>query len=425
MLPVGRGLAALPLAELVRNAAVLHGCASPTLVRAGSAVLTASLRTRLAAPLLAAVKATVFRQFVAGEALSDVRAVASRYGQVGVRCIVDHVIEESTAAEARQRNLDNRLRMLRTLREELPDACAFVPVKPTSLVPPAVLEKLTKGAAAVDVAEGDALDRAVEAARLEPAEAAQLELAGGALRRLCEGGASAGIPLLIDAEQSHRQPAIQLLTRELSREFNGGDASRAPVVYHTHQAYLRGSTRRLEIELADAAANGYTLAVKLVRGAYLGLEQLRGGGVLQLGKLETDASYDECAQLLLSAICRSESGGRGERGGGGGAALMLATHNRDSSERVVAELARRRLGASHPRVHFAQIKGMADDLTLSLALGGHNALKLVPFGAVGDVLPWMLRRLEENQDALGQAAIERPLLRAELLRRFTAARPDL
>mmetsp|Transcript_21370 Transcript_21370/g.56284 ORF Transcript_21370/g.56284 Transcript_21370/m.56284 type:complete len:89 (+) Transcript_21370:128-394(+) len=75
----------------------------------------------------------------------------------------------------------------------------------------------------------------------------------------------------------------------------------------------------------------------------------------------------------------------------------------------------------HPRVHIAQILGMADDLTLTLGLAGYNALKLVPYGAFHEVMPWLLRRLEENQDALGAAAEERPLLRGEVRRRFAAA----
>ena len=101
--------------------------------------------------------------------------------------------------------------------------------------------------------------------------------------------------------------------------------------------------------------------------------------------------------------------------------MLLATHNRSSALAVADALRARVVPLQHPRVHFAQILGMADDLTLSLGLAGCNAHKLVPYGSFEEVLPWLLRRLEENQDALGACATERPLLRAEVGRRVRAA----
>jgi len=272
------------------------------------------------------------------------------------------------------------------------------------------------------------------------------------LRELCSGAAAARVPLLLDAEQSHRQPAIRLIARTLSAQFN---RTPLPIVYDTHQAYLRGAESVLSQELRHARAGGYTLAVKLVRGAYLTAERARdaerddassevssvaseqdgGAGVGESGgqrpqprrgatvhesKEETDGSYDRCATMLLAAATT------GVPGAGAGAdltnpaagALLLATHNRASARAVAEQMQKSGTALDHPRVHFAQILGMADDLTFSLGLGGYNALKLVPFGAFEEVLPWMLRRLEENQSALGAAAIERPLLRAEVGRRM-------
>ena len=228
----------------------------------------------------------------------------------------------------------------------------------------------------------------------------------GTLRELCSGAARARIPILLDAEQTHRQPAIRLIARELAREFNTG----SPLVYDTHQAYLRGAADRVTAELEHARRGGYTFAVKLVRGAYRVGEAQRDAGVLQPSKRHTDDEYDRCAQMLLDAATDETPV----------AAVLLATHNRASVDTFTSRMLAEGVAANHPRIHFAQILGMADGLTLGLGQAGFNAHKLVPYGKLSDVLPWLLRRLDENHDALGAAAYERPLLRAEWRRRAGA-----
>ena len=362
-------------------------------------------------------RATIFRHFVAGEEMADVQDACKTLSKFGVRCIVDHSTEELAEEHLRQRNLEAKLQLLQSLSTELGPACSFVPVKATGLISPALLERLTDGIVlAADEKDLESVADAAAAVQLNAAEEAELASASDRLRGLCEGAQAAGIPLLLDAEQTHRQPAIRLFARALAAEFNT-TAGGAPILYDTHQAYLRGAEDRIARELAHARANGYTLAVKLVRGAYRAAESERDASVLQPSKACTDEAYDRCAELLLDAAV-GPSGGAHASTTSGSAALLLATHNRTSALKIANAL-HARAALDHPCVHFAQIQGMADDLTLSLGIGGFNAHKLVPFGAFHEVLPWLLRRLEENQDALGAAATERPLLRAELARRFS------
>lgn len=428
----GNSLSALPLPNLLRSTLVLHACGSDTLVRAASVLLTRNF-----SPVLAAAKPTVFRHFAAGESIDDVRAVATRLSASGVSCIVDHATEEIEADGERAGNVDSKRSLLQTLSSELGGTCRFMPVKMTGLVAPTLLERLTDGVRRVEsrtetrpssssetcvaVSAVVELPEAAAAAALSDAEQTELTTAVERMRSLCDGASSSGVSLLLDAEQWHRQPAIRLLARTLAAEFNA-TPGKPPLVYDTHQAYLRGCEGRLRADLAHAKAHGYTLAVKLVRGAYTQGERARDASVLQPDKPATDAAYDACASMLLQAATAThETEGAAARSTPASAALLLATHNR-ASARVVAEaMAAAGTPADHPRVHFAQILGMADDLTFSLGLGGFNACKLVPFGDFGEVLPWLLRRLEENRDALGAAAEERPLLRRELARRVTDA----
>lgn len=215
------------------------------------------------------------------------------------------------------------------------------------------------------------------------------------------------------------------------------------------------------------------VAVKLVRGAYRSSEPSLQ---IQPNKLATDAAYDACVSLLVRQIALEQQSddrltphdsGVAAESRVGGTALMLATHNRSSvsssslgdmrlahtqllvianrffigSAGVERALVQRTdhynyraqvwklaeqmeslgLPHAHPRIHIAQILGMADDMTLTLGLKGFNALKLVPYGRFEQVMPWLLRRLDENSDALGAASEERPLLRAELARRILVA----
>lgn len=441
-----RGLAKLPLPSLLRSTAIFHACSSASLVKAGSAAISlavaegSGMPRLLASPILAAARATIFSQFVAGEELRDARAIASQLAECNVRCIVDHSTEELEDDHLRQHNLDTKLDLLRMLSSELSGACSFVPVKMTSLISPTLLERLTEGverhAAASSPGSASSgggglhtglptLEEAADAAELDGAGGrAELASAMARLRTLCDGARTVGVPLLLDAEQTHRQPAIRLIARALSAEFNSGaQGAHHPLVYDTHQAYLVGAEARLRADLAHARATGYVLAVKLVRGAYRAGEMARDPTALQPSKDHTDDAYDRCAALLLDAALGAE--GAGDSGAPsqqpGAASLLLATHNRQSALSIAEELHRRGVSSGHGRVHFAQILGMADDLTLSLGLAGCSAHKLVPYGSFDEILPWLLRRLEENQDALGACATERPLLRAELARRVAAA----
>ncbi|EOD18874.1 proline dehydrogenase [Emiliania huxleyi CCMP1516] len=350
-----RGLAALSSPRLAQSAAVLHLCGSRLLVNGAVALLrAASSRPAAGLPLLWAMKQTAFRHFTAGESLADVRAAAATLAPAGVRMIVDHSTEESEAADARQANLRAKVALLGKLRAELAGECVFVPIKLTALASPTLLERLT-------------------AATLTAAEEGELEEGLALLRALAAAAREEGISLLLDAEQTHRQPGITLLARLLASEFNAPGAER-PVVYHTVQAYLRSAEHEVEAELEAARGGGYSFAAKLVRGAYRHTELSRAPAALQPSKSHTDAAYD-----TLDAL---------------------------------------KLPRSDPCVHLAQIQGMADDLTLTLGLMGYNALKLMPYGHFDEVLPWLLRRLEENQDALGAAGEERPLLRHEMRRRL-------
>lgn len=347
--------------------------------------------------LLWIVRRTTFRHFCGGETLQECVKTSQHLAAGGnVRCIVDWSTEEQEDESAWDGNAEKKAETLRLSAEALGANAAFMPIKLTALVSPSLLEQVTSS-----IASGAPEPLAC----LDGEERARWDAGLERLRGICRAARDSRVALLLDAEQSGRQPAVHLLARELQSEFNRGTA----VVFDTLQMYLSAAPARLEEAMEASRSGGYTFAVKLVRGAYI--EQEMPLGVVHGSKADTDAAYDAAAERLLSAMT----------GDGSQVAVMIATHNRASLLKATATMDRLGLARDHHGVHFAQILGMVDNLTNALGLAGYNASKLVVFGRVEEVLPWLLRRLAENRDAFGAQSLELPVLRAELRRRLLGA----
>lgn len=378
-------------------------CRNKSLVDIGSRILGWAVQS-VPAPwnciFLKPVRYTAFSHFCGGESLEECVLLARHLqAHAGVKCIVDWSIEESSDSSAWDENLQRKVMTLRRAKEALDSNAAFMPVKLTALLSPSLLERVTSATENLTAPGGSDWK-----ASLSSADCEELCEALVRLQPLCRAALESDIPLLLDAEQSARQPAVHLIAQELQMEFNVGGAA---VVYDTIQMYLKSSPGRLATALEAAEAGGYTCAIKLVRGAYV--QQERPLGVLHDSKQQTDDAYNAAARQLLSAISSKRLA----------AAMILATHNRASMQAVVAEMEQLGMSRNDPRVSFAQILGIVDNLTAALGLSGYNVSKLVVFGEIREVLPWLLRRAQENGDIFGAQGQEQHVLSAELRRRLT------
>jgi len=338
-----------------------------------------------------------------------------------VRVILDHSTEELEDADAWEGNLQSKIRMLTTARERMPETARFVPVKLTALGSPLLLEEMTSVMHhTAQATAGSCANMVDPRPRMSEEGLEQLEGFLGRLRELCKASRSSGIPLLLDAEQSHRQPAIDFIARQMCMEFNRPSPSgseetgtRDVTVYNTFQMYLKGKQEHLEAELAAAEVGGYAIGCKLVRGAYMSGEAARAAAngeqsPVCASKQVTDREYNKAVEAVLKCIAQP---------GALKAAVVVATHNRHSLEVTTQAMANLGLPRQHPYIHMAQIMGMCDNLTFALGIGGYNALKLVPYGDFDEVLPWLLRRLIENQDMLGGCQNEVHVINKEIIRR--------
>lgn len=237
-----------------------------------------------------------------------------------------------------------------------------------------------------------------------------------------------GVRLLIDAEHVRYQPAIDHLALELQATFNNVERTKVPIIFQTYQCYLKDSFQRIQIDLERSKRYGYHFGAKIVRGAYRIHEAERARDRNEESPVfsrieETHESYDKAVEYLLkqSTFTQSENSDYLEHAGSK-IEVMCATHNQASIEKAVRlmdDLNLHRERQDSATVHFAQLYGMCDHLTYPLGKNRYSVFKYLPYGPIDEVMPYLLRRAEENSDVLGNAGKEIDLMKKELQRRMT------
>lgn len=370
-------------AELRAANFVLRTLQSPWMMRAGTTLARAGLALRV--PGTAAIlERTVFRQFCGGTSLDEALATARRLHGHGVRTILDYAVEggkEEAEFDEARRQLERALEHAASGPE-----VAFCATKVSGM---ARDELLAKASAGQPLSDGERAELDRVCARLEAVAGRAAEL---------------GEALFIDAEYTWIQPAIDDLTEQLMRAHNRQRA----MVHTTVQLYLRDRLDYLRALLDDARAHNYLLGVKLVRGAYLEIENERAAergasSPVQPSKEATDAAFDQALTLCLENLDR--------------VVVCVATHNINSTHHLIAEMERLGIERGDPRVTVAQLLGMFDRVTFPLAAHGYNALKYVPYGPIRSAFPYLLRRADENRSIADQSAGELDAVRSELRRR--------
>jgi len=225
------------------------------------------------------------------------------------------------------------------------------------------------------------------------------------LEGLAQLAADKRVRLMIDAEQSYFQPAIDHMVLQLQRQYNRD----FPVIFNTYQCYLRDIKERIAHDLERSQREGWKFAAKLVRGAYMVQERKRAKETgyddpIQPTLQHTHDSYHEVASMLLHHPSRPN--------------IMIASHNESSVRYVTSLMSRLGIPRRDGGVFFGQLLGMCDHVSFSLGHCGYAVYKYVPYGPIGDVLPYLVRRAQENSAVLGGAEKERRLIRKELTRRM-------
>lgn len=325
------------------------------------------------------IKATIFEQFCGGESMQASETAISKLNASGIGTILDYSVEGEESEEAFDQTAAE---VMETIVKASQDArIPFSVFKVTGIV------------------SFDLLHAQSEGRELSEAEQVQWERGKARFNSICQLACEKQVRLFVDAEESWIQDAIDRLTEEAMNLYN----QESCIVYNTIQLYRHDRLAYLKEQTENSSCH---LGFKLVRGAYMEKERARAlemgyPSPIQVDKASTDRDYNAAVQWCLEHPRIS---------------CCIGTHNEDSSL-MAAKWLHEQGEMEGSRVYFSQLLGMSDHISYNLSDSGYNVAKYVPYGPISAVMPYLLRRAQENTSAKGQAGRELSLIEREMKRR--------
>lgn len=369
-------------AELERAYFLFKLISIEPLVKVGTSVTNFAIKAKL--PVEGIIRTTVFDHFCGGVSEQDCMPVVEKMWGKGVSTILDYSVEGKDTEDPLDDALAKTLEVMDFAKQK--QAIPFAVFKPTGYGRLALYEKKGSGQ------------------KLTAAEQAEWDRVVRRFEKTCQKAYDLKVPLLIDAEESWMQDAADDLVEEMMRAFN----KKSPIVFNTLQMYRWDRIDYLKNLLERARTESFKVGLKFVRGAYLEKEndraEERGYPTPMCGsKQQTDANFDQAITYSLEHL--------------EGVAVYAGTHNEQSCYKLMREMEDRQIARNDPRIWFGQLYGMSDHISFNLAARGYNISKYLPFGPVRDVMPYLIRRAEENTSVAGQTNRELELLKKERERR--------
>ncbi len=369
--------------ELKHAAFLFSSMGSPTLTRLGTALTRFAINAHL--PVKGIIKNTIYRQFCGGETMQEAAETARIVSKYGVNVILDYSVEGKESEAEFDRavvELTEAIRFAATQRPNMP----FVSVKVTGYARFSLLEKWHVGNP------------------LSAEEEAERQRVCDRIDKICRVADEQNIMVLIDAEESWIQKPVDELADAAMAKYN----RKRPLVFNTFQLYCHDRLEFLKTSAQKAQQGGYILGSKMVRGAYMEKERERAAAMgypspIQPDKAATDRDYDAAVVFCLQHLDR--------------VATFIGTHNEQSCKTAASYMQQHGIDAKHTHVWFSQLFGMSDNISFNLAHAGYHVAKYLPYGPVKDVVPYLMRRAQENTSVAGQTGRELGLIRKEMKRR--------
>jgi proline dehydrogenase len=363
----------------------------PWFVQLGTRLTPFIMKTGL--PVHGIIRKTIFKQFVGGETLEETAGVGAVLGKYGVQVILDYGVEGKEGEDSFDHATEEFIRVINyaATQTNIP----FISIKVTGLARFALLQTLN---------EAPRLRSGIHDHEVEIDEWDRVR---ERMYAICEIASEKNIGVLVDAEESWIQDPIDRLTMEMMEIFNKGKI----VVYNTIQLYRHDRLHFLKLSHQIAQQKGFKLGVKLVRGAYMEKERARAKEMgypspIQPDKEASDKDYDLAVRYCIDHLDQI--------------AVIIASHNEASNLLTAELLDQKNIPHNHPHIHFSQLYGMSDNITFNLAKEGFSVSKYLPFGPIRDVIPYLMRRAQENSSVSGQTGRELSLIKRELARRKSA-----
>lgn len=384
----------------LRKARFLFGMmGKPWLVKVGTRLAPWSIKAGL--PVKGIIRNTIFQQFVGGETLEETATVAKTLGEYNVQVILDYGVEGGDDGERGfEHSTEEFIRVINyaATQPNIP----FMSIKVTGFARFGLLEKLDE---MMREAEGTLMKRFLKSAdSLSAEEKEEWHRVRHRMMRICETAANSKIGVFVDAEETWIQDPVDALTILMMDTFNKGRC----VVYNTIQHYRHDRLNFLKASFEAAVERNFILGAKLVRGAYMEKERKRAEekgypSPIQPDKESSDRDYNAGVRFCIENIDRI--------------ALAVASHNEYSNLLAAELMLQKGLPLNHPHIHWSQLYGMSDNITFNLAHAGCSVSKYLPFGPIKDVIPYLMRRAQENTSVGGQTSRELGLIERELKRR--------
>ena len=351
-----------------------------------SSIATGSVKLGMALrlPITPIIKHTIFEHFCGGETINESEKTIQELGEYGIGTILDYSVEGEDDEDSFDITRDEIIKTIHVAKSS--KNIPFSVFKVTGLVHSDILIKIQNNEL------------------LSPPEEAEFERFKERVNAICQIAHDSGVPILVDAEETWLQDPIDNLVYEMMKKYN----TEKCIVYNTIQMYRTGTLEAIKKAFHYAAMDNYYLGLKLVRGAYMEKERERAKELgyespIQPNKEATDENFNKGLAFCIDNLQR--------------VSLVCGSHNEYSNYYLALLMEKHNVKNDDPRVFFAQLYGMSDNISFNLAKANYNVAKYVPYGPVKSVIPYLLRRATENTSVAGQSSRELGLIRKELKRR--------
>jgi len=373
-------------AELKRAYLLFKMISKPSLVKIGTSLTNFSIQAKL--PVKGLIKSTVFDHFCGGVTVQDCLKVVDKMYTKGVSSVLDYSVGGKETEEQFDAALAMTLRTIEFAKERA--AIPFAVFKPTGVGRFYLFEK-----------KGENLP-------FTESEQKEWENVIRRFDTICKYAHDLDVLLLVDAEESWMQDAADEIVLDMMRKYNREKC----IVFNTAQTYRWDRFDFVKKTHEIGLAEGFHTGFKVVRGAYMEKERERAAqkgypSPICATKAQTDATFNKTASYILENLDNKM-------------ALFAGTHNEESNYMLIEKMRELNIAHNDRRMWFGQLYGMSDNISYNLAKHQYNIAKYLPFGPVYDVVPYLIRRAEENTSVAGQTNRELDLLETEIKRRKNA-----
>jgi proline dehydrogenase len=352
------------------------------LVSLGTGLADLALKLRL--PISPVFRYTVYQHFCGGETFDECKKTIAKLKKYHVYAMLNYGVELKEREEDFDKTIEKNIEALEFAgkNKDVKVLC----IKITGFGRHSLFEKIQSGK------------------KLNNAETEELNRVKDRLNKLCASAAKNHVSIYVDAEESWIQDPLDTMVEDMMATYNHKKA----VVFNTIQLYRWDRLDYLHKQLRAAKAQGYILGAKLVRGAYMEKERDRAVKIgykspISRDKDAVDKDFNEAVSYCLDHLDY--------------VSVCIASQSEESNLLAIHEIDTKKIDRKHPHILFSQLYGMGDNITFNLARLGFNASKYLPYGPVKDVIPYLIRRAQENTSVSGQMGRELRLLTEEIKRR--------